>query len=273
MEYDNRDRFYWGNLAWPELREAARRDPQPVVVQPIGAMEQHGAHLPLNTDNYIVSRICHLAGERADGDLLVLPVIPYAFNAHHMDFPGVIAIQWQTVISWLVDVATSVAHHGFDRMILISGHGVNPPYLAVAANEVNVRTGALCASLFWSAVADDVTGILTSPSPGGTGHACELETSVMLALDPERVQSDRIVDDTGFAQGRFLQMDLRSATGVHLGEHWWSSFSETGVAGNPSLSTLDKGADLIDRAADGLIALARELRSRPDPADSRVDHH
>lgn len=273
MEYDTRERFYWGNLTWPELQEMATRDPKPVIVQPIGAMEQHGAHLPLNTDNFIVSHICHLAGEQAGGDLLVLPVIPFAFNAHHMDFPGVIAIQWQTVIGWLIDVATSVTHHGFDRMILISGHGVNPPYLAVAANEVNVRTGALCASLFWSAVVDDVSGILTSPSPGGTGHACELETSVMLALDPERVQRDQITDDTGFEQGRYLQMDLRSGTGVHLGEHWWSSFSETGVAGNPSLSTPDKGAVLIERAVAGLIALARELRSRPDPASTRVDRH
>src|SRR5215204_517339 len=147
MEYDSRETFYWGNLTWPELKEAAAR--KAVVIQPIGAMEQHGAHLPLNTDNYIVSQICHRAGQHADDELLILPVIPYAFNAHHMDFPGVIAIQWQTVIAWLVDVATSVAHHGFDRMILISGHGVNPPYLAVAANEVNVRTGALCAALFW----------------------------------------------------------------------------------------------------------------------------
>ncbi len=102
-------------------------------------------------------------------------------------------------------------------MIIVSGHGVNPPYLAVAANEVNVRTGALCASLYWSAVVEGVDEILTSEAPGGTGHACELETSVMLALDPERVQQEKIVDDLGFQQGHFLQMDLRSSTGVHLG--------------------------------------------------------
>lgn len=271
MEYHDRARFYWGNLTWPELREAAER--KAVVVQPIGAMEQHGAHLPLNTDNYIVSQICHRAGEQADGDLLVLPVIPYAFNAHHMDFPGVIAIQWQTVISWLIDVATSVTHHGFDRLILISGHGVNPPYLAVAGNEVNVRTSALCASLLWTSLVDGVDDILTSQLPGGTGHACELETSAMLALDPERVQTDKIADDLGFAQGHYLQMDLRSGTGVHLGEHWWSSFSPSGVAGMASMGTAEKGEALIERAADGLISLACELRARPNPGDTRIDLH
>ncbi len=88
MEYDSRETFYWGNLTWPELKRLPRV--RPVVIQPIGAMEQHGAHLPLNTDNYIVSQICHRAGQRAGDELLILPVIPYAFNAHHMDFPGVI---------------------------------------------------------------------------------------------------------------------------------------------------------------------------------------
>ena len=273
MELNGREQFYWGNLTWPELREAANRVPKPVVVQPMGAMEQHGAHLPLNTDNALVSEVCHLAGERAEGDLLVLPVIPYAFTAHHMDFPGVITIGWQAVISWLVDVAGSVTRHGFDRMILISGHGVNPPYFAVAANEVNARTGALCASCFWSSLVPEIDTILTSPAPGGTGHACELETSAMLAAFPDRVRTDSIEDELGFAQGKYLQMDLRSGTGVHLGEHWWSSFSVTGVAGTPSLGTAEKGAALIDRAADGLVALARELRDRPDPAATRRDLH
>jgi creatinine amidohydrolase len=122
-------------------------------------------------------------------------------------------------------------------------------------------------------VVEDVDSILVSPNPGGTGHACELETSVMLALDPERVKSDKIADDLGFEQGHFLQMDLRSGTGVHLGEHWWSSFSPSGVAGMASLGTADKGEALVERAADGLVALARELRSRANPNDSRIDLH
>ena len=186
MEFGDRAPFYWGNLTWEELRAAAAR--KPVVIQPIGATEQHGYHLPLNTDNYIVSRLCDAAGRRAPEELLIMPVIPYAFNAHHMDFPGVIAIQWDHVINYLIDVVNSVAAHGFDRFIFISGHGVNPPYLAVAANEVNVRTGALCASLLWTALADNVPEVRESVAPGGMAHACELETAVMQYLDPERVR-------------------------------------------------------------------------------------
>ena len=182
MEFADRASFYWGNLTWEELRDAAAR--KPVVIQPIGATEQHGYHLPLNTDNFIVTRLCDAAGRRAPDEMLVLPVIPFAFNAHHMDFPGVVAIKWDHVINYLVDVVESVAAHGFDRFIFISGHGVNPPYLAVAGNEVNVRTGALCASLLWTALADNVSEIRESILPGGMAHACELETAVMQYLDP-----------------------------------------------------------------------------------------
>lgn len=271
MEFSDRARFYWGNLTWPELGEAAQR--KPVVIQPIGATEQHGPHLPLNTDNLIVTRLCDAAGRRAPTELLVLPTVPYAFNAHHMDFPGVIAIRWNHVIDYLIDVVTSVAAHGFDRFIFISGHGCNPPYLAVVANEVNTRTGALCASLLWTALADTVGEVRDSVVPGGMAHACELETSVMQYLDPERVREHLIVDQTDFVQGRYLQMDLTTATGVHLGEHWWSSFSSTGVAGEASKSTPEKGEAMFERAADNLVALVRELRSRPDPAITRVDLH
>ena len=271
MEFSDRSAFYWGNLTWEELRAAAAR--KPVVIQPIGATEQHGYHLPLNTDNFIVTRLCEAAGRRAPQEMLVLPVIPFAFNAHHMDFPGVIAIKWDHVINYLIDVVESVAAHGFDRFIFISGHGVNPPYLAVAANEVNTRTGALCASLLWTTLADNVPEIRESVTPGGMAHACELETAVMQYLDPERVRSERIVDEMGFVQGRFLQMDLATTTGVHLGEHWWSSFSSTGVAGEATKGTGEKGQGMFERAADNLVELVRELRTRPDPALTRVNLH
>jgi creatinine amidohydrolase len=272
MEFADRVPFYWGNLTWEELRAAAER--KPVVIQPIGATEQHGYHLPLNTDNFIVSRLCDAAARRAPEEMLVLPVIPFAFNAHHMDFPGVVAIKWDHVINYLIDVVESVTTHGFDRFIFISGHGVNPPYLAVAGNEVNVRTGALCASLLWTALADNVAEVRESVAPGGMAHACELETAVMQHLDPERVRSDRVVDEMHFVQGRFLQMDLAAtATNVHLGEHWWSSFSPTGVAGEATKGTAEKGRLIFERAADNLVALVRELRARPDPALTRIDQH
>ena len=271
MEFADPSPFYWGNLTWEELRAVAAR--KPVVIQPIGATEQHGFHLPLNTDNFIVTRLCDAAARRAPEEMLVLPVVPFAFNAHHMDFPGVVAIRWDHVINYLIDVVTSVAAHGFDRFILISGHGCNPPYLAVVSNEVNTRTGALCASLLWTVLADNIQEVRDSATPGGMAHACELETAVMQYLDPARVRGDRVVDELGFEQGRYLQMDLGGGTGVHFGEHWWSSFSSSGVAGEATKATPEKGRLIFERATANLVELVRELRSRPDPAATRVDLH
>ena len=68
-------------------------------------------------------------------------------------------------------------------------------------------------------------------------------------------------------------MDLVGGTGVHLGEHWWSSFSKTGVAGEATKATAEKGRVIFERAADNLVRLARELRARPDPDRDRVDRH
>jgi creatinine amidohydrolase len=95
----------------------------------------------------------------------------------------------------------------------------------------------------------------------------------LLHLDPERVRTDKIVDETAFVQGEYLQMDLMGGTGVHFGEHWWSSFSPTGVAGEATKATAEKGRLMFERAADNLVRLARELRDRPDPGTTRVDLH
>ena len=271
MEFADRASFYWGNLTWEELRDAAAR--KPVVIQPIGATEQHGYHLPLNTDNFIVTRLCDAAGRRAPDEMLVLPVIPFAFNAHHMDFPGVVAIKWDHVINYLVDVVESVAAHGFDRFIFISGHGVNPPYLAVAGNEVNVRTGALCASLLWTALADNVSEIRESVTPGGMAHACELETAVMQL--PRSGAGARGSDRrrNGFRPGPVPADGSRHHHRRSPGRALVEQLLPSGVAGEATKGTAEKGRLMFDRAADNLVALVRELRSRPDPASTRLDRH
>ena len=273
MEFADRAPFYWGNLTWEELRAAAAR--KPVVIQPIGATEQHGYHLPLNTDNFIVTRLCDAAGRRAPDEMLVLPVIPFAFNAHHMDFPGVVAIKWDHVINYLIDVVESVAAHGFDRFIFISGHGVNPPYLAVAGNEVNVRTGALCASLLWTALADNVSEIRESVTPGGMAHACELETAVM-QLPRSASACARTRSWTRWTSSRAASCrwtwpppppaSISASTGG-------AASPPAGSPGKRARERPRKGRLMFERAADNLVALVRELRARPDPASTRIDRH
>src|SRR5262245_32069317 len=82
----------YDRLAWPEMKAVIARAPQPVIAIPIGAVEDHGPHLPISTDNDILEGVLAECGRRAGGDLLVLPTIPFGLDEHHMDFPGVIAI-------------------------------------------------------------------------------------------------------------------------------------------------------------------------------------
>ena len=142
--------FYWGNLTWEELRDAATR--KPVVIQPIGATEQHGYHLPLNTDNFIVTRLCDAAGRRAPDEMLVLPVIPFAFNAHHMDFPGVVAIKWDHVINYLIDVVESVTPTGLiasSSSVGTASTRPTSPSPATRSTSAPVRSAPRCSGPHW----------------------------------------------------------------------------------------------------------------------------
>ena len=90
--------YRYDHYTWPELRDLVKK--QPVVVLPIGSVEDHGPHLPLDTDNFIISRICEEAAQQANGEILLLPLIPYGFETHHMDFPGTIDIRHGTSVEF-----------------------------------------------------------------------------------------------------------------------------------------------------------------------------
>ena len=148
---------------------------------------------------------------------------------------------------------------------MVSGHGVNPPYMAVAANEVHYRTGAMCASLFWGTLIRAMDDLRESPTPGGMAHACELETSVVLSLDEARVRRDRADREMRFEQTRRIWMDIGvPGSGVHLGEIWWSGISKTGVAGDATVASADKGRQILDRALTNFVDFVREFRTRQD---------
>src|SRR5574342_549916 len=101
----------YDRLSWPQMREAIARRPQPVVAVPIGAVEDHGPHLPLSTDNDILMGVLAECGRRLAGELLVLPAIPFGLDEHHMDFPGTIAVDIPTTLAYVAQVAISAARH------------------------------------------------------------------------------------------------------------------------------------------------------------------
>jgi creatinine amidohydrolase len=265
----------YDHLTWPEMRAAIARDPQPVVAIPIGAVEDHGRHMSLSTDNDILEGILAECGQQANGDLLVLPVIPFGLDEHHMDFPGTIAIDMETTLAYLAQVAISVARHGFDHILIVNGHGSNHAICDLAARKCVLATGAICAATTVNAAVDPalVADVLNAERAGGwgsVGHACEYETSVMLHLHPERVDMAQAERDLGQLTLKYFNWDQPTPS-AYSWQDWWSRFSRNGVCGDATAATPAFGQRMVEVTVERFIALAREFRSIP--VRERVDHH
>jgi len=260
--------YLYQHYTWPELGEVAKT--QPVVVLPIGSVEDHGPHLPLDVDNFLIWSICEEAAKRAEGDILLMPIIPYGFETHHMDFPGTIDIHMEHLLHFVLDVTKSVAHHGFKRILIADGHGSNMPILELVARRTILETDALCAAFLWPSLAVAELKKIRESGRGGTSHACELETSVYLYLDARRVQMDKARKEYGMPASDFIWSDLLEPGPIRLMD-WWTTFSKSGINGDPTLATAEKGKLIYEAVVANFVKFAREFKHRP--RGERTDWH
>lgn len=278
-EYDSdraRNEHRYERLTWPELNGAIKQEK--VIVLPVGSIEQHGYHLPLDVDVRLASSVALEAGRRSPENFLVMPAINYGYCHHVMDFPGTINVEPSTFVKLLIDVTRSVAHHGFKKIVLLNGHGSNYHLVEQAGRQTNLQTDAACCTLsWWQLVAEYWNQEVRESGPGGCAHACELETSVYLHLDIDGVRQDRIKGAlpsfvTDVPGGNLWQwIDLTLGAGPASIVDWTSSYSETGAFGAPELATKEKGELAFEHAVNRLIDLVTWLKHRP--ADIRRDHH
>jgi creatinine amidohydrolase len=251
-------------LTWPEVRAAAAE--AVVCLIPVATLEDHGPHLPIDTDLRLTAEICRRAAEEAPEEILLLPPIPHGYSPHHMDFPGPITIAWDTFTRYLIDVGGSLARHGFKRMLFLNGHGSNQNFVEAAARLVAVQhPNVLAAAAFHTSGPESLRLIeeIRDSERGGMAHACELETSMYLAIDPDAVDMNKAVDERSYAAGQYSYMDW--ADGPLKIMPWWSSFSRTGVQGDATKATAEKGRALLDAAVQECVAYVRELLEKPLP--------
>jgi creatinine amidohydrolase len=250
------------------MREVVKR--QPVVVLPIGSVEDHGHHLPLDTDNFLIWSTCEEAAKRADGEILLMPLIPYGFETHHMDFPGTIDVRMEHLLNFVLDITKSVAHHGFERILIADGHGSNMPILEMAARRTVLETNALCACFIWPSLAIEAIRKVRESPRGGMSHAGELETSLYLHLDPERVRRDKVKKEMNLPPSDFIWLDLLQGSPVRMMDHW-TRFSKSGVSGDATLATAEKGKAVFEAVVEAFVKLVREFKERP--RGERTDFH
>src|SRR5581483_11160769 len=177
-----------------------------------------------------------------------------------------ITIGWDTFVRYCVDIGSSLARHGFRRILFLNGHGSNIPLVDVAARLIGLEhPTVLAAAAFYltSPESAKVIAEVRESGIGGMGHACELETSIYLHLDPEAVFMDRAVDENSYPDGPNAWMDW--SDGPLKLMPWWNAISHTGVHGEATKATAAKGKVLFEQAVTECVSFIRELRSKPLP--------
>ncbi len=252
----------WARLTGPEIRAVAAR-PDALAVLPIGSLEQHGPHLPVITDTASASAAAIRAARLVVDEMpvLVLPGLWTGMSEHHLPFGGTISLNFDELRGVLSGVVRSLRAIGFARLLVVNGHGGNVEPLAVAARELAHDYGLpVIACTPWYLTRSRVAEIAeTAEVPA---HACEGETSVMMAIAPDLVRTDKLEDAV-------RQRPAPVPTYEGLSRFW--SFSErapvTGVRGDPRPATAEKGERFLHVQAEALAAAMRDkpMWRKPDP--------
>lgn len=224
-----------GDLTWPDAEALADR----ILVVPLGSTEQHGPHLPLDTDTRIAQAVAaRLADVRAD--CVVAPALPFGSSGEHQDFPGTISIGTDALATVLCEIGRSALPPAgrFGAVVFVSGHGGNRDALARATETLRHEGRSIAA---WS------------PSiPGGDAHAGRSETSLMLAIDPDAVKLERIEAGQTAPLNELLPLLRRDGLRPH---------APNGVLGDPAGATATEGTVLLEQLVADLHGVVDAVTS------------
>lgn len=246
--------YVLGELTWPEARARFRQ--VDVALLPVGAIEQHGHHLPLDTDTFDANYLCHKVAEAcSDPKPVVLPLIPYGVSYHHEDFSGTISISNETLAHFVMDVGMGAARNGIKKLVIVNGHGGNAPALQFAAQMIN-RDAHIFTCVDTGESSDtDIASLIETKNDV---HAGEVETSAALANRPHLVKMDRLKKFVPLFSSRYLNFSSKRSV------EWYArtaKISKVGVMGDPSKATREKGEKIWDVMIKNLVEFVEELKS------------
>jgi creatinine amidohydrolase/Fe(II)-dependent formamide hydrolase-like protein len=246
-------RYLLGELTWPEAQaHLARVD---VALLPVGAIEQHGPHLTLDTDAWDADHLCReVAAACSVPRPLVLPLIPYGVSYHHDDFPGTLSVSNDALAAMVYDIGMSCARNGVTKLIIVNGHGGNAATLQFAAQKIN-RDANIFTAVDTGETSDaDLDELCETP---GDVHAGEIETSTSLATRPELVRMDRAEPFVPAFSSRYLDFSARRSV------EWYARtarISPSGVLGDPTRASAEKGRKMWDLMVRHLVHLVEDLK-------------
>ncbi|CAA9258267.1 MAG: Creatinine amidohydrolase [uncultured Chloroflexi bacterium] len=247
-EPGERSRVLLGEMTWPEV--AAARERAPLALLPVGACEQHGPHMALETDTARAEEFCVLLAQRLAPRAVVAPCLPVGVSEHHMAFAGTLTLSAVTLQQVLYEVGESLYRQGWRRLFILNGHGGNEPAIGVATGRLQAALPDL--RIAYSGITPVVPDVARQLAVSAVnGHACEIETSQTLYLRPHLVRPDRYeagallpTADLPYA-GQNGPGRVRFPQPFHLA-------TANGALGDPRASTAEIGRELIERALDRL---------------------
>ena len=233
-----------------------------VVLIPIGHTEQHGFHLPLSTDTVIIEAIGQAVAAAIPTQALSLPVMPYGVSTHRASFAGTLNCGGRAFEDFWLGAIDTLSAIGFKKLYLISGHGGNCSFLTNVVKYAGERHPELFCATAWlylsgpqgqRALEEHRRSAL-----GGMGHACELETALMLHLRPDLVDMQKAVDETNFITTPSYYMDWVEG-GALIANPPWEDDSQTGAYGAGSLATAENGTIWLEAAVAEKAAHVAEI--------------
>lgn len=245
-------------MTWQQVHALDRST---VVLAPFGAMEQHGPHLPLETDSLIATELARRVDETCQGRLLILPTQWLGLSTHHMSFSGTISASVETYLALATEIIGSIAQVGFKKILVLNAHGGNVSVLDVVLTKCRLLypESRIVLATYWNAAADGI-GAIRESRTGGMGHACELETSLVLAAKPSVVLTDRMEPDGRWSQSEFLGKDMLLGGSASV-SRTFAEISRNGAVGDPRTASADKGRQFFEAIVSRIAALVSDLET------------
>jgi len=248
--------MYWDLLTSPEIAELDKNIP---VILPIAATEQHGAHLPLATDRLIGEHYCRELNNRLGNKILILPSISVGCSEHHTDFAGSLSIQHSTMLSQMTDIANCVVKYGFKNIFVLNSHGGNQSIAGTFVEVFGFRNPKIrIAVASWWRIASEGLQQISESGKGGTGHAGELETSLLLLINPELVKPDKIGVKTNVPTFDWAEGDLLNGSRASV-YRTMKEATPSGVFGDASMASKEKGIAITQVIVDELQQIVLDL--------------
>lgn len=253
----------WSELTAPDLRTIV--DDSTVALLPVGAIEQHGPHLPLNTDAALAEGMALEASRRVkDATVLVLPTLSVAKSDEHVGFPGVLTLDAPTLQAVLVQFGRSVARSGIRRLVFLNAHGGNVPVLQTAIRQLRIEEKMFCVSAGWMAMGYPA-GIVDPDEMRDGIHGGLVETAAMLHMRPDLVKMELAKNFVPASRAVAERNAVLRLLGPVSTGWTMADLNADGAAGNAAAATPDIGKALVEHAAARYATLLEEVSRHAIP--------